>query len=328
MKQSLANLNGKTVVVTGASGYIGSELVKTLVSQSCNVIGYGRSEMRPILGAKSVAADIQEFETWWNIVKQADIIYHLAGNTSAYEASKNPSGSLTSTLLPITHLIKAAKDQQKKPRLVYASTVTIYGVTPERPVSEKFEPKPLTIYDLHKLFAEQQLALAAEQNLLESVSLRLANVYGPSSSISKAIDRGILNKFTSLALEGNELQIYGNGNYIRDYIYISDVVNAFMLAGITPQINGMSFNIASGLGKTLNEAVMLMASKSEIKTGLPVKINYIEWPSGSNPIEMRQFTADISEYKSATGWSPVVSFEDGLALMLDELLKDIGNNGK
>jgi nucleoside-diphosphate-sugar epimerase len=318
---SLANLNGKKVVVTGASGYIGSVLVDALVKYSCKVIRVSRNKLMPLADTKSIKADIHNADTWAEIVAQADIIYHLAGNTSVYEAAKNPAESLNSTLLPLNHLIKAAQERQCKPRVVFASTATVYGLTPQRPVAETVAPKPITVYDLHKLFAEQQLALATQQGLLESVSLRLANVYGPSSSVSSADDRGILNRVTAMALQGKGLIVYGDGNYLRDYIYISDVVNAFLLAGVSSQLGGQCFNIASGVGTTVKQAFTLAATQTEKITGKAIEVSCVAWPAGADSIEFRAFTADIEKFTSATGWNPLINLKEGILLISSELLK-------
>lgn len=318
---SLDNLNGKTVVVTGASGYIGSVLVDALVKHSCKVIRVSRVDLVPLGDTKTIEADVRNADTWAKIVAQADIIYHLAGNTSVYEAAKNPAESLNSTLLPLNHLIKAAQERQCKPRVVFASTATVYGLTSKLPVAESIEPKPITVYDLHKLFAEQQIALATQQGVLESVSLRLSNVYGPSTSVSSADDRGILNKVTAMALQGKDLMVYGDGNYLRDYVYITDVINALLFAGITPGLKGQVYNVASGVGTTVKKAFELVASQAAIITGIPLKVNYAAWPTGVASIEFREFAADISKYIAATDWNPVINLNEGIALLIAEFIK-------
>ncbi len=318
---SLENLNGKTVVVTGASGYIGSVLVDALVKHSCKVIRISRVDLVPLADVKTVKADVRNADTWTEIVVSADIIYHLSGNTSVYEAAKNPAESLSSTLLPLNHLIKAAQERQCKPRVVFSSTATVYGLTPQRPVSESLEPKPITVYDLHKLFAEQQLALATQQGVLDSVSLRLANVYGPSTSVSSADDRGILNRVVAMALQGKDLMVYGDGNYLRDYVYITDVVNAFLFAGVSPQLGGQSFNVASGIGTTVKHAFELAATQAGEVTSQPIEVNCVAWPAGASSIEFREFMADIEKYASATGWNPRINLKEGIVMIITEFLK-------
>ncbi|CAN1525359.1 WcaG Nucleoside-diphosphate-sugar epimerases [Methylophilaceae bacterium] len=321
MMNSLANLNGKTVVVTGASGYIGSELVNALVKHQCNVVRVGRNKLMPLPNTKSITADIRIAETWTEIVTQADIIYHLAGNTSVYEAAKNPAESLISTLLPLNHLIKAAQTQQRKPRVVFASTATVYGLTPKCPVAETVEPKPITVYDLHKLFAERQLNLATQQGILESVSLRLANVYGPSGSSSSADDRGILNKVTSMALQGKDLTVYGDGNYLRDYVYIDDVVWAFILAGARKDVGFGIFNVSTGKSVSVGDAFKLIVKRVAVVTGNTVDIKYSPWPDGASEVEFRNYISDVSSTFLELGWQHTINLESGIKYMVDRANK-------
>lgn len=323
MISSLDNLGGKTVVVTGASGYIGYELVDALIKQKCKIIRVTRADLSPLPNVKTIKADVCNADVWYKIISLADIIYHLAGNTSVYEAAKYPIISLNSTLLPINHLIQAAQEQKRKLRVVFASTATVYGLTTMLPVAETVKPNPITVYDLHKLFAEQQLTLASQQGVLDSVSLRLANVYGPSGSISSSDDRGIINRAAAIALQGKALTVYGDGNYLRDYVYITDVVNAFLLAGSSPQIGSQSFNIASGTGTAVKEVFKIVASKAGMLIDRPIDINYIKWPADSTAIEHRKFTAEIKKYNTSTGWNPCIDLNKGIDLMVNEFMKRV-----
>ncbi len=314
----LTKLNNKTVVVTGASGYIGAELTNALLNQGCKLIRVSRKNLPLLNGANSITGDIRDAKIWSTIVTQADIIYHLAGNTSVYEAEKYPVYSLNSTLLPINHLIEACSYLKRVPRVVYASTATVYGLTKKVPVNESRRANPITIYDIHKIFAEQQIKMATLQNLIKGVCLRLSNVYGPSKGLNSASERGVLNKISSMALRDNKLLIYGHGNYIRDYVYISDVIRAFLLAGVCDKVCGGSFNIASGIGTTVRQAFQIIADEVEAITGYPVEMKHSSWPIGSNPIEYRNFIADIKKYSTLTGWSPAIDFKKGVSQLIKE----------
>lgn len=316
----LDGLSGKSVVVTGASGYIGSQLVNELLKHSCEVIQVCRQSATPFENSALIEGDIRSKDVWQKIVERADVIYHLAGNTSVYEAAKNPVESLNSGLLPINHLVDILQNCQSRPRIVFASTATVYGLTPRLPISEICEPMPITIYDLHKLFVEQQLSLAARRGLIENVSLRLSNVYGPSLGIS-AEDRGILNKVTVRALNGENLLIYGDGNYLRDYVYIDDVVRAFLLAGSKKDIKSGVYNVSSGKSVRVKEAFKMVGSKASLSTGKSVKVDYVPWPIGASPIEYRNYIADIGRISSQIGWYPLVSLASGIDCMVEEAVK-------
>ena len=321
MINNLDNLRGKTVVVTGASGYISSALVDALVNYSCKVIRISRRELKPQLNTLTLRADVRSANTWDWIVSRADIIYHLAGNTSVYQATKNPLESLQSTLLPIIHLIQAAQNLKRVPRVVFASSATVYGLTKELPVPETTNPNPITVYDLHKFFAEQQLELANKQGFLDSITLRLANVYGPSSSPSSAEDRGILNKVISSALKGKDLMLYGGGNYLRDYVYITDVVSAFLLSNAISKIESPFFNVASGTGTSVKNVFELVAKQVQCKINKNLSVYCVDWPDGTDSIDLRNFTAEINKFTNATGWKPIVNLRDGVELAIMEFLE-------
>ena len=147
----------KVVAVTGGSGYIGSALINKLQKYNCKIIRTSRTTLVPIDGVQDKILDLKIKESWVELVSTADIIFHLAGNTSIAFAEENIDDSLLSNLLPITNLVYASKKLNLSPKVVYASTVTLYGLTNEFPVLESTPPNPITTYDLHKLYAEQEL---------------------------------------------------------------------------------------------------------------------------------------------------------------------------
>jgi len=194
-----ADYKDKTVAITGASGYLAAAIVRALMNTSARILRVSRRDLQPIEGSETLKADVAEYDCWREIVSKSDIIFHLAGNTSLQRAKNDPIYSLTSTVVPVTCLMAAAQAESHVPRVIFASTATVYGSTNKLPVSEDNATIPITNYDLHKLFAEKQLELASKHGILDGVSLRLANVYGPSASASSDDDRGILNKVTKLA---------------------------------------------------------------------------------------------------------------------------------
>ena len=312
----LSELRGKTVAITGASGYLGSAIADILVSSSIPTLGISRKKVAPRRGMTAMRADINNYECWKTIVQQSQVIFHLAGNTSVYEASKSPTESLNSTLVPLDHLAKAARELGRRPRVVFSSTATVYGLTETFPVAETVEPRPITAYDLHKFFAEQQLAMATRLGILDGVALRLSNVYGPSSSRNSAVDRGILNKVAAMAMRQNGPVIYGDGASLRDYVFIGDVVSAFLHAGALPGVGGRIFNVASGTGITLRQAFETVIDQAMQATGNRVAMTSQPWPENANPIEFRNFVASIDGFKHATGWQPTVCLREGIGLLI------------
>jgi nucleoside-diphosphate-sugar epimerase len=312
MSDLLQSLEGKVIAVTGASGYIGSALSTKLVEYSARVLRISSKELYPQTGMLDLKTDINIVDSWETIVNQADVIIHLAGNTSIYEAKRNYVGSLNSTILPLQHLDSIARKLNRKPRVVLASTATVYGLSDTITKSEDDNINPITEYDLHKVFAEQQLDMSTRNGVLDGVSLRLANVYGVSMTESSTKDRGIFNKITKTALQGKDITVYGDGNYVRDYVYIDDVVSAFLYAATAKNIEGELFNIATGVGYTIKEAFNLVSDKVGDIIKKKVNIHETPWPEGVSSIEKRNFIASIEKFKKFTGWEPTISLEDGI----------------
>jgi nucleoside-diphosphate-sugar epimerase len=301
----VAGYAGKAVWVTGSTGYLGSALLQGLQATAARV--------------ECLRGDVRVAETWQPAVEDADVIFHLAGNTSVGEAARDPAASLQSTVLPLMHLTRLAAARRRRPRVVFASTASVYGFADPLPADEDAVPRPETIYDLHKWWAEQHLAWASRQELVGGVSLRLANVYGPSRSAPSAPERGVLNRMTARALRGETLSLYGGGHCVRDYVYIDDVVRAFLLSGVTPGMTGQSYNLASGQSVTLRE-VFALAVERVAQTGGPRSpIHEVPWPADSAAIDRRNFSARIDRLRHACGWQPAVPLTTGLDRLIGHL---------
>ena len=302
---------GKTVVVTGGSGYIGSALIDKLKKFNCQVIRTGRTKGIPISGVQDKMLDLKSKESWIQIVSSADVVFHLAGNTSIPFAEENVDDSLLSNLLPIANLVYASKELKSCPKVVYASTATVYGMTDTLPVSEEVIPRPVSVYDLHKLYAEQHLTMANHQGIISAKSLRLANVYGPSLSESHSRDRGILSRITKACIQGDEINAYGGGNYLRDYIYIDDVVDAFLCSGISDMPHTV-LNVASEIGTTVRAVFEMIADEVGENAGIYSNVINTDWPQDVNIIEKRNFIASNKNLKSMHGWKVNVPLKMGI----------------
>ena len=315
-----------TVAVTGASGYIGTALTAALMDTAARTLAVSRDPTRARhlamnpARAEVLTADVQERACWDELVRRANVIFHLAGNTSVYAEAANPEESFKTTIQPVVHLVAAAREADRRPRLLFASTATVYGLTECLPVSEDVEPHPATVYDLHKWAAEQQLQQASAEGVLDAVSLRLANVYGPSSGLSSAGDRGVLNRVVTAILGGSDIVLYGDGRYVRDYVYIDDAVGAFLAAGIQPGITGRVFNVATGQGIMVRDAFRLVADRVAQVTQHRARVREVAWPEGVNPIEFRNFAGDIRSISAACGWRPTVPLSEGIDRLIASLI--------
>ena len=301
---------GKTVLVTGGGGYVGSALIAALSNHAGRILRMSRHQLPSLTGVEDVIADPRRKDAW-ECAAQADVTFHLAAETSVYAAATDPEASLAANVVPVLHALAALRPGAA---LIAAGTVTQFGLTTQLPVTQASPDHPVTVYDLHKLMAEKHIALAVAEGKARGCLLRLANVYGPSPVMAGSADRGILNKVVAAALASKPVSVFGHGNYLRDYIYIDDVVAAFLAAGVSGRAqDGTGWIIASGTGHPFGEAFRLAVRQVALITGTEVPIGSRDWPPGMSPIEFRNFVGDSAAFSEATGWSPTTSLVEGIA---------------
>lgn len=289
----------KHVAVTGANGYLGSRLVPALTRGGFDVQALARP-----------GADITDAATWRRAV-QADAIVHLAAQTSSYKADADPRADFEINVRPIELLIEAAHAANRRPFVVLAGAATQVGLASTLPVGDGVADVPVTAYDKHKLQAEQLVLQASRQGGLDGCALRLANVYGPGPR--GAADRGILNLMIRRAMRGEDLTLWGDGSFVRDYVFVDDVVDAFVAAlQHGPATNGGHFVIGSGQGHTIAEAFGNVAAIAAQRGYPRSRVVQVPFPEHASPIERRHFVADTSAFRAATGWQPYVSLSDGI----------------
>jgi nucleoside-diphosphate-sugar epimerase len=324
----MSRCEGATVLVTGAGGFLGTALVDRLAQAACTIRRVHRPGRPPDAPREQSAArfddregDIRDLQTWLDCVPGADIVLHLAAQTSSYVAADDPGADLTANVVPVLHLATACRRVGQRPQVVFAGTATQVGLTTSAsPAGENLRDLPVTVYDVHKLMAEQYLEVFTREGAMAATTLRLTNVYGPGTT-PRSTDRGFLMAMIRRAIEGQALTRYGSGEFVRDYVYVDDVVRAFIAAIESPSaVAGRHFVIGSGVGTTIARALELVGSCVTARTGRPVDIRAVDPPAGVSAIEGRQFVADSSAFERATGWRAEVRLDDGIARAVDSLM--------
>ncbi|TAN42034.1 MAG: NAD-dependent epimerase/dehydratase family protein [Nitrospirae bacterium] len=319
---------GKKILVTGASGYLANNLIGQLADEDCSIVRLSRREFpKSVANRKAKIEDIQgdicDPMLWHDLLRKVDVVYHLAAQTSVYVAEDDPEADWRINVLPMLNILQACRKNHYRPMIVFAGTVTEAGIPPRLPVNEQQCDMPVTVYDLHKLWAEQYLRHYVRLGIVSGCVLRLANVYGPGPKSSSA-DRGIINLMMLRAISGKELTVYGTGEFIRDYVYIDDVVEAFLRASIyVEKVNGRYFVIGSGKGTTIVEAINMVADRVAARTSKRVDVRHIDPPDGLSVIESRNFIADTNSYNVATGWLAAYSLVDGIDKTLDAVFNTV-----
>jgi nucleoside-diphosphate-sugar epimerase len=328
-QEILHSFSDAHLLISGGAGYLATNILLLLKDTRCHITLLDRpGAVFPDIPGKPevvrVLTDVRSSTVWDDHVDHADIVFHFAAQTSVYVSNSDPWTDLQINFLPMVHLLETCRKKRRQLRLLFSSTATVFGLPQSLPVDETHPDDPLTAYDLHKLLAERYLKRYAHENIVKGTILRLANVYGPGPRTSSA-DRGVLNLMMHKALKGEPLSIYGEGNFVRDYVFVEDVAWAFLMAAAAMEdVNGKHFVIGSGEGHTLARAITMVSERAQRKTGVQVPVLHTQAPSTLSPIEYRNFIADSRKFNSATGWKATCPLEEGIDRTLSAMTDSEG----
>ena len=291
---------GKRILITGASGYIAWNLLRTLECFDCTIICLSRNVQR--IDRSSGRASItyvqgayQDSQVIQNVMADMDIIFHLASQTSVRCAEMDPLDDYEANVRPMHLLLEACRIKQLHPTIIFSGTSTQCGVHEQTHVGRSAVDHPITTYDFHKLQAEQLLKYYISRGWGQGVSLRLTNVYGPGPQ-SRSAERGVLNTMIKNAVCGKDLVVYGSGQHIRDYIFIEDVVLAFLTAPLSiERTSGEHFLVGSGIGTMIIDAMKLVVKLAQLKSNQSISLQSVPEPPDFSTIDRRNFIADLDE---------------------------------
>jgi UDP-glucose 4-epimerase len=204
-------------------------------------------------------------------------------------------------------LLEACRRYNPGVKVVYAGTRQVYGRPDSVPVSETHLVRPTDVNGINKAAGEYYHLVYNNVFGVRSCSLRLTNVYGPRQLI-KHNRQGFIGWFIRLAVEDREIQIYGDGRQIRDFVYVDDAADAFLRAGASDEANGQVFNVGGLEPTSHRDLVELLISVAG--TG---RYRLVEWPPEKKVIDIGDFYADSSLIARTIGWKPVTPLRDGLA---------------
>jgi nucleoside-diphosphate-sugar epimerase len=316
MMQPAAGKQLGCIAITGARGYIGSALAARLADAGYALRLVSRvadvPDTKAAENVDNIAADLCDERSWSELLAGCGTVVHLSSRTDLRAAEADPAGDDAINVEPLRALIRAAENADAPPKVVFASTVTIVGVEHDNPVDEKTPDNPISVYDQHKLACETLLREATQRGVLRACSLRLSNVYGYGRGSINA-NRGILNAMIGRAIEGGALTIFGPGLYLRDFVHLGDVVEAFQAALTFEGVcDGSHYVIASGEGHTLAEAFDYIAQEALRGLGSRIEIRHVPEPADLHPIERRNFVGDWKSFNKLTGWRPRTNLPAGI----------------
>ena len=298
-------------LITGIAGFIGSSLARAILAQGDQVRGVDnfatgkRENLQGILDRIDFReADILDLDVMHEACAGVDFVLHEAAIPSVPKSVLDPLGSNRANVDGTVNVLVAARDAKVK-RVVYAASSSAYGDTPTLPKHEAMRPDPISPYAVAKLASEHYMISFHRCYGLETVCLRYFNVFGPRQDPSSPYS-GVLAKFITLMLRGEQPTIYGHGEQSRDFTYIDNVVEANRLACKAPaeKVAGQVFNTATGERITVNEMFTLLQGLTSYK-GKP---QYGPERGG----DIKHSLADISKAETDLGYKMVVDFEEGL----------------
>ena len=307
---------GRRVLVTGGLGFIGSNLARRLVDLGADVCvvdslipDYG-GNLFNIDGYENrlslEIADIRQPQIVDELVRGREVIFNLAGQVSHIDSMRDPQTDLDINCRAQLTLLEACKAHNRETKVVFAGTRQIYGRPERLPVDETHIVRPTDINGINKAAGESYHLVYNNVFGIRTCSLRLTNIFGPRQLIRHS-RQGFIAWFIRLALEGAEIQIFGDGSQIRDFVYVDDAVDAFLRAGATPACDGSVFNVGGREHLTHKDLVARLLDAAGSGS-----VTYVPWPEDKRRIDIGSFYSDSTKFQTATGWAPEVTIADGL----------------
>lgn len=322
----VARYEGKSVLITGAMGYIGSRLTEAFSVVNCRLLLLDLPEHQAYTPENSKAdisyaqGDVSLPNTWEFILPGVDYVFHLAA-VEYNRANFDMSRDLQVNAVSVFHMLEQCRKNNYHPKIVFSSSANLFGMVDMLPVNENCPDDPLSLWSAHKLMAEHYFHIYAQRYGIESIILRLANVYGPTAD-KVTTGNVVINRVIAKALSGSVLVTYSNRNCLRDYVYLDDVVRAFLYTGVIDRslYDGRLYVVGSGEGKTIAEVWQIIADKVKAYMHKDVSVEANDSVK-LEPLDMRQFVADSAAFRKVTNWKPQVALEKGADLTVRALME-------
>lgn len=311
---------GRRVMITGGLGFIGSNLAHRLAGLGADVLlvdslipDYG-GNLFNISGLESTVrvnvADVRQASTMNYLVRDREVIFNLAGQVSHIDSMRDPHTDLDINCRSQLTLLEACRHHNPAAKVVYASTRQIYGRPDTLPVTERQLVRPTDVNGINKAAGEYYHLVYNNVFGVRACALRLTNVYGPRQLL-RHNRQGFIGWFIRLVLEDREIEVFGDGSQVRDFVYVDDAVEAFVAAGASDAVNGEAFNVGGDEHIAHRDLVALL-----VELAGQGRYRFVEWPPEKKVIDIGSFYADSTLFMARTGWAPTVRLRDGFARTL------------
>lgn len=310
---------GRKVLITGGLGFIGSNLAQRLVDLGAEVVlvdslipEYG-GNLFNVAGIKDRVqvniSDVRDRHGMQYLVQGQDYLFNLAGQTSHMDSMQDPDTDLNINCRAQLSMLEACRHHNPRIKVVFASTRQIYGKPEYLPVDEKHLLRPVDVNGINKMAGEWYHILYNNVYELRTCALRLTNTIGPRMRIKDA-RQTFLGVWVRLLLEGKPFEVWG-GEQLRDFTYVDDAVDGFLLAAASEDVNGQVFNLGCERVISLKDLADLLV---EVNGGGRYELR--PFPPARKRIDIGDYYADYSRIRSVLQWEPKVSLREGLSRTL------------
>jgi UDP-glucose 4-epimerase len=311
----------RSALVTGGAGFIGAHLVEQLLvgGWSVRVLDDYSTGRDVNLAAccdriELIRGDVCDEGVVAQAADGVDVIFHFAAVASVPQSLADPPRTNAVNIGGTVAVLEAAR-RNGVSRVVYAASSSAYGNGPELPKSESMDSQPVSPYALQKVTGEAYCGLYTAEFGLETVVLRFFNVYGPRQDPASEY-AAVIPRFIDAALAERPPDIYGDGGQTRDFVFITDVVQANLLAAVATAASGRVINIATGTRTSLNE---LWAEVCAV-VGVELPARHVD----PRPGDVRDSFASLESARAFLGYEPAVDLREGLTQTVESLRKDHG----
>ena len=313
-------LRGRRVLVTGGAGFIGSNLARLLCTAGAEPVlvdslvpthGGNLANLDGLDDVRLERFDVRDTERLVPLVREADLLFNLVGQTSHLDSMREPLRDLEHNCASQLAVLEVCRRENRDVRIVFAGTRQVYGRPRELPVTESHPVEPVDVNGIHKLAGEWYHLLYGRVYGLRVSVLRLTNTYGPRMRVRDA-RQTFLGTWIRQLLTGEPLRIFGDGTQRRDFTYVDDAVEALCLAAVREEAAGEIFNVGGPAHVSLRELAELL-----IQVGGGGSYELVPFPPERRIIDIGDYFSDDSKLRAQLGWRPRVDLPEGLVRTLD-----------
>ena len=308
---------GKRVLITGGLGFIGSTLARRLADAGAHIIlvdslipDYGGNLFNIHGYADRVTvniADVRDEYSMDYLVRGQDLLFNLAGQTSHLDSMRDPYTDLDINVRSQLSILEACRKNNPGIKIIYASTRQFYGKPDYLPVDERHLLHPTDVNGINKMAGEWYHIVYNNAYGLRATSLRLTNTYGPRMRVKDA-RQTFLGVWLKQVLCGEPILVFGDGQQLRDFNFVDDVIGALLLAAITPQTDGQVYN----LGSPEPPISLLELAKLLVRINGRGEYHLVPFPPDRKAIDIGDYYSDFTKIKQALGWTPRTTLANGL----------------